>query len=75
MAAGGDPTITNNAGHDALYEADCSGNEGGKEVAEWLLANCAGLEMGINAQTEVTDPVAEDVNKADDMVVDQNMGT
>jgi uncharacterized protein len=50
VAAGSDPAMTNNAGHDALYEADCSGKEGGGEVAEWILANCAGLEKGTSAQ-------------------------
>jgi uncharacterized protein len=50
VAAGADASITNEAGHDAVYEAECSGTEGGKEVAQWILANCAGLEKGTNAR-------------------------
>ena len=46
VGAGADASITNGAGRDALFEAECSGKEGGKEVAEWLLKNCAGLEKG-----------------------------
>jgi hypothetical protein len=49
VAAGADASITNEAGHDAVHEAECSGKEVGKEVAEWLLANYAGLEKGMNA--------------------------
>jgi hypothetical protein len=48
-AAGADASIINEAGHDAVYEAECSGKDGGKEVADWILANCAGLEKGTNA--------------------------
>lgn len=71
VAAGGDPAITNNAGHDALYEAECTGKEGGREVAEWLLANCAGLEKGISGQAEGRETTAGQGEKTtDDMVVD-----
>lgn len=50
MDAGADPTITNAAGHDALFEADCSGKDGGREVAEWMLANCEGVEKGMGGE-------------------------
>jgi uncharacterized protein len=66
VAGGADPSITNEAGHDAVYEAECSGKEGGKEVAEWMLANCAGLEKGTNANaTEREANVKEEPAAAD----------
>lgn len=51
VAVGADGSITNAAGHDALYEAECSGRDGAKEVAEWMLANCGGLEKGTRDDT------------------------
>jgi len=75
VAAGGDPTITNNAGHDALYEADCTGKEGGREVAEWILANCAGLEKGTNGDAGCVNNAAEDVDDADDVISQENNNT
>ncbi|KAL8801793.1 MAG: hypothetical protein Q9200_006817 [Gallowayella weberi] len=44
IGAGADPAIRNNAGHDAVYEAERSGK---KEVVEWLLKEGQGLERGI----------------------------
>lgn len=52
VEAGGDPTITNEAGHDAVFEAEVSGKDGAKEVAEWLLAHCEGLEKGAKGRGE-----------------------
>ena len=42
--AGADPTITNNAGHDAVYEAELNDKS---EVVEWVLKESEGLEEGI----------------------------
>ena len=60
MAAGSDASITNEVGHDAIYEAECSGKEGGKAVAEWILANCAGLEKGVNAHATEGEATVEE---------------
>jgi uncharacterized protein len=71
VAVGGDPAITNNAGRDALYEADCSGQEGGREVAEWILANCAELEKG----SKVAAGAAENVGEERDSIGEEGNGT
>ena len=75
VAAGGDSAITNTAGHDALHEADCSGKEGGREVAEWILAKCAGLEKGPSEKAPGTEPVGEDMGEPDDAIGDEMSGT
>lgn len=41
MAANADPTITNNVGHDAVYEAQLNDKN---DVVDWLLKHCDGLE-------------------------------
>lgn len=69
VAAGADPAMTNNAGHDALIEADRSGKEGGREVAEWISAHFAGLEKGTNGSAEEVETIAEDMGEADDVVM------
>ena len=51
VAAGADASIINAAGHDALYDAECSDKENAKQVSEWMLANCEGLEKGARGQT------------------------
>ena len=75
VAAGADASITNKAGHDAVYEAECSGKEGAKEVAEWILANCAGLEKGTNAHTREGKADVEDELAAVDVEPDQKEET
>ncbi|KAL8796433.1 MAG: hypothetical protein Q9182_007379 [Xanthomendoza sp. 2 TL-2023] len=73
IGAGADPTIRNNAGHDAVYEAERSGKT---EVVEWLLTEGQGLESGIAGSRATEDededqearespPVNED-NRCDD---------
>lgn len=45
LEAGGDPTITNQRGHDAVYEAELNDK---KEVVEWVLKEGGeGLEEGV----------------------------
>lgn len=44
VGAGADPAIRNNAGHDAVYEAETGEKE---EVVRWLLTEGTGLEMGV----------------------------
>ena len=51
ISARADPSITNGAGHDAVFEAEMGGKEGCKEVAEWILRECAGLEKGAGGQS------------------------
>ncbi|OAP65728.1 hypothetical protein AYL99_01700 [Fonsecaea erecta] len=48
VKAGADPTIVNEAGRDALVEAEMSSKEGAKECAEWMLRHCEGFEKGVN---------------------------
>jgi uncharacterized protein len=75
VAAGADPSIINEVGHDAVYEAECSGKEGGKEVAQWILANCAGLEKGTNAHAIEVEANVEEGSVAADMDPDQKEET
>ncbi|KAL8681379.1 MAG: hypothetical protein Q9186_002522 [Xanthomendoza sp. 1 TL-2023] len=51
IGAGADPAIRNNAGHDAVYEAERSEKE---QVVEWLLREGQDLESGI-AEGSATD--------------------
>lgn len=60
VAAGADASIINAAGHDAVYEAEQSGKEGGGEVAGWMLANCAGLDKGTSARAVEGEASGED---------------
>jgi ankyrin repeat protein len=46
---GADPTITNQRGHDAVYEAELNDK---KEVVEWVLKESEGLEEGIAGDAE-----------------------
>ncbi|MCJ1284480.1 hypothetical protein MMC26_003812 [Xylographa opegraphella] len=46
LAAGADPTIINNAGHDAIYEAEANGKE---EVSRWVLMEGKGLEKVVGS--------------------------
>jgi len=75
VAAGADSSITNEAGHDAVYEAKYSGKEDGKEVAQWILANCAGLEKGTNAHATEEGANVEEGSVAADMDSDQTEET
>lgn len=44
LNAGADPAVTNQAGHDAVFEAEKSGKD---EVVKWLLSESQGLEKGV----------------------------
>ncbi|KAL9106690.1 MAG: hypothetical protein Q9227_008342 [Pyrenula ochraceoflavens] len=68
IAAGADPSITNGAGHDAVFEAEMGGKDGNNEVAEWILKECAGLEKGAGGQTvesEESPPTSKEIGGAD----------
>ena len=62
MAANADPTVTNAVGHDAVFEAELNDK---KEVVDWLLGHCEGLEEGVvgdvEGQGEKGDDEDEDV--------------
>jgi uncharacterized protein len=75
VAAGADPTITNKAGHDALYEADCSGKDGGREVTEWMLAHCEGVEKGMSGESGKGERVEEDLVVMEDEVIEKTSST
>jgi hypothetical protein len=54
---GADPTATNEAGHDAVYEAELAGRS---EVVEWVLREGGeALEAGFGAQADAVDEVVE----------------
>lgn len=56
--ANADPTITNKAGHDAVYEAEL--NDKG-DVVDWLLKECGSLEEVIGgAQDEEEEEEAKE---------------
>lgn len=44
MNGNADPTLTNTAGHDAVYEAEINDK---KEVVDWLLGQCEDFEQGV----------------------------
>jgi uncharacterized protein len=61
---GADPTVTNNAGHDAVYEAEVNDK---KEVVEWVLKEGGeGLEEGIGASEEGGEEAEADGEEDDD---------
>lgn len=68
VKAGADPTIVNEAGKDAVVEAEYSAKEKAAECAEWLLKECDVLEKGTGgAQTdEGSADVAEEDTKVDE---------
>ena len=61
VAAGADAGIVNEVGHDALFEAELGEKEGSKEVVEWMLKNCDGLEKGASGQVQEGEAKPEDV--------------
>lgn len=70
MAAGADPSVTNLAGHDAVYEAEINRKDA---VVEWLLTEGNGLESGhaVNDDSNAADDQVDE--KADDDEIDQDM--
>jgi ankyrin repeat protein len=55
---GADPTITNQKGHDAVYEAELNDK---KEVVEWVLKEGGeGLEEGFGGDAEDAEPIDAD---------------
>lgn len=65
---GGDPTITNARGHDAVYEAELNDKN---EVVEWVLKEGGeGLEEGVSGDTGDADEDATEEESADQESVD-----
>jgi len=54
--SGADPTITNAAGHDAVYEAELNDK---KEVVNWVLKEATSLEEGIGGNNETGEEADE----------------
>lgn len=49
LTANADPTVTNDAGHDPVYEAELNEK---MDVVEWILGNCGGVEEGVGSKGE-----------------------
>ncbi|KAL0639519.1 ankyrin repeat-containing protein [Maublancomyces gigas] len=49
LTANADPTVTNDAGHDPVYEAELNEK---MDVVEWILGNCGGVEEGVGVKQE-----------------------
>ena len=66
VQAGADPTIVNEAGRDAVVEAEYSSKESAAECANWLLKECESLERGAHgAQASEGQPCPEEHDKID----------
>ena len=76
VAAGADAGIVNEVGHDALFEAELGEKEGSKEVVEWMLKNCDGLEKGASGLVQEGEAKPEDVevHGQDDDSAEQTQG-
>ena len=61
VAAGADAGLVNEVGHDALFEAELGEKEGSKEVVEWMLKNCEGLEKGARGHVQEGEARLEDI--------------
>ena len=68
LAAGADAGMVNEVGHDSLFEAELGEKEGSKEVVEWMLKNCEGLEKGTSGN------VQEEGARPEDVEVDESGG-
>lgn len=64
VKAGADPTLVNEAGRDAVVEAEYSAKEEAQACADWLLKECPALEHG--AGTGVVEGDARDEEMGDE---------
>lgn len=62
IEAGADVTIINQAGHDAVFEAEINDR---KEVVDWLLGAVEELEKGIGHADDASGDVDEDMQDQD----------
>lgn len=72
--ANADPTITNKAGHDSVYEAELNDKA---DVVDWLLKECgsledviAGTQDGDEEEEETEKPESADSKSADDVKIE-----
>lgn len=76
LTANADPTVTNDVGHDPVYEAELNEK---MDVVEWILGNCGGIEEGIGAkqekETSGESSVQEGIEKLDLYKGDSREGT
>ena len=71
VAAGADPSVTNQAGHNCVYEAEVNSKDA---VVEWLLVEGKGIESG-HAVNENCNAANDQVDeKANNHEIDQDMG-
>ncbi len=49
MSANADPTLTNNAGHDVIYEAEANDKEA---IVSWILSHCKDVEGAVEGASE-----------------------
>jgi ankyrin repeat protein len=66
IQSGADVTIINQAGHDAVFEAEINDK---KEVVDWLLGAVEELENGIGQTAEASGDVDENMDDDDKVVV------
>ena len=52
VAAGADASVMNEAGRDAVVEAEMADTDASKECVGWMLTNCAGLDKGLEGGRE-----------------------
>lgn len=64
---GADPTIVNEAGRDAVVEAEYSSKESAAECATWLLRECEALENGTGMGLSMEGIAGEDGNDTEDV--------
>jgi len=57
VKAGADPSVTNGAGHDVVFEAEVAGRE---EVVEWLLVEGKGLDVVVKGRGGEGDGMEEE---------------
>lgn len=62
IQSGADITIFNQAGHDAVFEAEINDKN---EVVDWLCANLEELEHGIGQNGEASEDVDENMDDVD----------
>lgn len=76
LTANADPTVTNDAGHDPVYEAELNEK---MDVVEWILGNCGGVEEGVGVkqerETNGESSVQEGIEKLDLYKGDSREGT
>lgn len=71
LELGADPTVTNQKGHDAVFEAELNDQ---KEVVEWVLKMCEDLEQGVGGEGDA-DEGGEGDGELEDAEMEEEGGT